>query len=829
MLLSGTSGLVDEVVWERLLGRAFGATAPATSTVLAVFMAGLGLGALIAGTRSERASRATCLRWYVWAELGVALLALASPAALARTADAYALIARSLGFGFAARFSSRAALCLIVLLPATMLMGATLPMLVRVAARDRDDGRTIGGLYAANTLGAMTGALLAGFALLPQLGERRTLLVAVSGNVLAAVVAFSALGATAPSTRATAKAPAPDKPRDVLALANAAACGLTMLGYEVLWTRTLGMALGASVYAFATILAAVLAGLALGAAVASRITERVRNPSVAFAGLGALSALSALALFRGLPTVVHWSLGLLDHPGGPAYRLALLPALVVAPLVVLPAALSGAAFPLGVRAAGTGGAAASTGQMYAANTAGSIVGALLAGFVLLPFTGASGTAIALAGVGVAGAALLWWRETTGRVRSIAAGVVFAWATLALSQPTLDSRIFGAGLHMLGARMRHVVVREGLEARLDGGRVLFARDDANTTVVVERWQGVRTFYVGGKPEASDMPLDARNQLLLGHLPALLHGSPRRGLVVGLGSGMTAGSLALHMRVDVAELSPAVRDAARHFADWNHHVADDPAVRILFEDGRTVLRARTDRYDVITVDPIHPYVAGASALYTRDYFVLVRARLNPHGVAAHWLPLYQLGWNDVAGVLRSFVEVFPDATVYLTGGDAILIGGAGPVLPSASRIAVGFDRPEVRADLARVWLDTAERVVALANCGSTTVRRLTRGARVITDDQMWIEFTAPRWEQTVASGNVERLLDAREPAPAGASVRELSARRSAEVVARSYSESWRTTQGARALGALDAALRDDPEATELRLSVDVLRRSVERGGR
>jgi spermidine synthase len=263
------------------------------------------------------------------------------------------------------------------------------------------------------------------------------------------------------------------------------------------------------------------------------------------------------------------------------------------------------------------------------------------------------------------------------------------------------------------------------------------------------------------------MDMRNQYLLAHIPALLHGQVRRSLVVGLGSGMTAGCLTQHGEVHVAELSDIVPNAARTFSDLNHDVVRSPRARIFIEDGRTFLKARDETYDVITVDPIHPYVAGASTLYTADYFAAVRERLRPGGIASHWLPLYQLGWDDVAGVLKSFQQAFPDAMVYSTDRDAILIGNAGTELPTAARVAKRFSAPGVREDLARVLIDSPEQLVALASLGPATIAKLTRDARAITDDHTWIEFTAPSWFQHPTNDNVRKIAALRDPASPAAS--------------------------------------------------------------
>jgi spermidine synthase len=548
-----------------------------------------------------------------------------------------------------------------------------------------------------------------------------------------------------------------------------------IVGFEVIWSRTLAPLLGSTVYAFSAMLAAVLVGLALGSALATRFGDRAPSPQLAFAGLGMLSAVAALATQRLTPELIVPAMGLLEASQDVAWRVAGVPFLLSLALVVLPTLLSGAALPLGIRAlAQHNPAATSTGMLYAANTLGSITGALATGLVLIPSIGTArtGAVVALAGASLCTVAA--WRVAPRRASPVVWLPLVGALALAATQPAFDVLLFVGGLHMMGATNRALLVRHGIQTRLAGSEVLYLAEGKSTTVLVERRWGRRVFFVDGKPEATDGAEDMRNQYLLAHIPALLHGRVRRSLVVGLGSGMTAGCLTLHGDVHVAELSDIVPDAARMFADLNHDVVRNPRARIFIEDGRTFLKARDETYDVITVDPIHPYVAGAATLYTREYFAAVRSRLREGGIASHWLPLYQLGWDDVTGVLEAFRQTFPDAVVYNTDRDAILVGNAGARLPSAARVAHGFALPGVRADLARVRIETAEQFAALASVGPKGLRQLTRGARPVTDDHTFIEFTAPRWFQHPTHDNLRRILALREPSASGASDAERAAR-------------------------------------------------------
>ncbi|MFI5308808.1 MAG: fused MFS/spermidine synthase [Polyangiales bacterium] len=808
---SGCAGLVYQMVWFRMLGRAFGATAPAAATVLAVFMGGLGWGARAAGRLAHRMPPRRSLMTYAGLECAIAGLALLSSWLLAAIPSLYALLS-SPATTLLVRNAVRLVISAGALLPPTFLMGATLPFMTQgLAPREGEASRGFGTLYMANNVGAVVGTLVSGFWLLRLWGETWTLRAAIGFSSCAALIAVW----VARHVPTMEPGPRAEEHRGAtlpwwLLLASAGA-GLTVLGYEVIWSKTLVPLLGSTVYAYAAMLVAVLLGLSIGSASAARWGDKSATPQLTFAALSVLTALSALATYRWVPDLVVPTLYLLELSDSPAWRVFCVP-LVVSAMLVLPATiLSGAALPLGIRAlAPRHGVATATGFMYAANTVGALAGSLGVGLVLIPMQGSrsAGGIIAVAGGLLCYCAAL---DPSIRARRVLLFLPVAVTVLiAVTQPPIDLVLFWGGIHMMSPSNRRLLVREGPETRLAGSKILYAAEGANTTVLVERRWGSRAFFVDGRPEATDTELDMRNQYLLAHVPALLHGNVKRSLVVGLGSGMTAGCLSLYGHVDVAELSSIVPGAARTFADLNHGVVGNPRVAITIEDGRAFLRTGAQRYDVITVDPIHPYVAGASTLYTRDYFAAVRARLNPGGIVSHWLPLYQLSQRDVRGVLRSFVSVFPDAIVYNSHNDAILVGNAGPDLPSAARFAKGFADPEIRADLGLVLIDTPEQLAALAAFRPAVLKQMVEGTPLITDDHTWIEYTAPFSFQRLPYDNLRELVARRELTGAE-SVPLRNARMAATAMLGEAAA--RDTAEARAL--LEIAERAEPSSRELAL--------------
>ncbi len=820
--LSGAAGLVYEVVWTRAFARTLGVTSAANAAVLAVYLGGLGVGAWLAGGRADRAQPRSAAFAYAALEAAIAACALASPSLIEWLYRAWA--AMGLEPGSLLRAALRPVLCAAVLAAPTLAMGATLPLLLRATrGMFASERAQLSLVYAANTAGAMVGSLAAGYALVPRLGNAGAIRAGAMASLAAALVAASiAISIKSTHNRDSSENSVESTPEessraDLWATAALSfACGAMILGGEVLWTRTLVTALGATIYAVSSVLAWVLAGLTLGALSARWLSPSASRDSArrALAVTTGVVAMASLAALHVAPWMAQWSLrwseaGTLNG--------AWLCFAVTGPVAFVPALASGAAMPLAIRALSDGGGSRAAALAYGANTVGCVLGSLAVGLVGIAVLGTRGSAIALASLGAVAAVAALARERAPVFKKAAIALAFACVAIAGSAPRTDVRVWAGGTHMLPQRLRRLIAREGFEVRAAAGRVLYAREGAESTIVVERLRNHRTFFVGGKPEASDDPEDMRNQYLLGHLPALLHGAPTRGLVVGLGSGMTAGTLSIHAPVDVVDLSPPVRHAARLFSDLNHHAADNPRITIHHEDGRAFLLSARRSWDVITVDPIHPYVAGAATLYTRDYFALVRSRLSARGVAAHWLPLYQLRWEDVCGVLRSFSDVFSDAAVYLTGGDAILIGGAGEVAWDPARFRQGFLNPTVRDDLARVWLDSPERLAATASCGGATLRRLASWAQPITDDHTWIEFTAPASAQRYTPDNVRWLSNLGAALPSR-DERSARARATYHFVLRAQLDRWAVAASALTpLSEYEAMLRADPTSAELQAHV------------
>jgi spermidine synthase len=742
-LLSGTAALVYEVLWARQLALVLGNTVSAVSAVLGAFMGGLGLGSLAASLLVDRLRPRRLARVYAGLEGAVAV-----------TGPLLATLAWRLA---PAEPRPRLITCAALVLVPAFLMGVTLPALaaLRAPAADRLAGAA-GALHAANTAGAMLGSLGSVLVLLPALGVRGALLAAAALNVLAGalVLGFAAPAARAPADamprpapprRATAREAAPERAPAVLVLAVLALSGLAALADEVAWTRVLVLLIGPTPYAFAFILTAVIAGLALGSAVAARLADRLRRPLLVLGLVQATAAAAALAVVRAVGTLPLTVAALVRHNADRMGRLMGLEFAGVTALLLLPALCFGASFPLGLRALrGSGPPGRVVGAAAAANTAGALAGALLGGLVALPALGMRGTLLAAAGVSAVAAAVaaLGARPSAPRVRlTLAAAALLMGAASPWLAGQWDPELLAGGAYKYAA----YAAPERLETELRAGELVFYREGRAATISVKRLGGRLSLAVDGKVDATTST-DMLTQRLLAHLPLLLHGSARSVCIIGLGSGVTAGSALAHpvRGVEAVEISPEVVEAARLFRHVNRDCAADARLRVVTADGRNHLLLSPQRYDVIVSEPSNPWMAGVGPLFTREFFALARSRLAPGGVMCQWAHVYNMRTEDLRTIVAGFTDVFPSAALFLVNeGDVLLLGAADALpAPDVPTLRRRMEPAAVREDLGAVGVRSAYGLASLFTLGSPALARWAQPAPRHTDDRPRLELSAPR---------------------------------------------------------------------------------------
>lgn len=786
--VSGAAALVYQVTWARSLGLVFGGTHLAVATVLAVFMGGLALGSALLGRRADRTARP--LRLYGLLELGIGACGLGFMLFVDHAAALYAPLARTVGGHPVSLTILRTALAAGAMIVPATLLGGTLPVLSRLVDGADDAGRgRVAQLYAVNTLGAVAGVLLSGFVLLGRIGVDATMAVAVGMNVLVGAAAL-AMGRKARGPVRTA-APAveeQDRPAgpaawpERFALAGIAVGGFCALGYEVLWTRTLTMVAGTSTYSFAIMLAAFLGGIALGGALcgawlARRRRDDGRGPLAAFAAIEiamGLAALAATALMGRLP---EHALRLQDLFAGdgpaPGARHAAT-AIVAVAYMLVPAALSGAAFPLAaaVVVAGRRRVGRAVGDVATFNTAGAIAGAVAAGFFLVQAFGVERSLLLIVALQAGTGAVIAVRAA-GRGAAAGTGAAVLALLVFLGAGGAGNLLWNPHYFAIFVNNQRDLFesRERIERGLEIVDVVYYHEGVNETIsVIRPLGGDQALIVNGRSEATTVRADMQCQYALGHVPMLLHPAPGRVFVLGSGSGMTLGATTLHPEarsITLAEIESDVMPATRTFAQWNHRALDHPKVRVVHDDGRNFLAVTDERFDVITADPIHPWSGGAAYLYTDEYFRLAASRLAPGGVIAQWLPLYELTPQDVGTVVRTFARNFEHVLVWLTWWDAELIGSNQPFTIDPATLARRASAGAVASDLAAVNMEGATGVLDYCLTGTRGALAFADavGGLVNTDDNLALEFSAPRsiGRPELMAANMSALIGYRETPP------------------------------------------------------------------
>jgi spermidine synthase len=756
--VSGACGLVYEVAWTRQFSLTAGGATRALTAVLVAYMGGLALGSFLGGRLVDRrVSRPVLVYGLLEGAIGVlaVLTTLAIPGMLPVLKAGKAVIGGSaLGFDFF-RFLVSAA---VMLLPTTA-MGATFPVLLRGVLANKDRfGWAAGGLYGLNALGAMSGSLLAGFVLLPSYGLRATVLIAAAANLAIAAVAaglpwLRRLRADPGLVVAAPAGPAPRPWLGRLIVIGYGVSGFCAMVYQVGWARTLTLTLGSTTYAYSMIFAAFIGGLALGGMAMTPWADRLRRPLLWAAGLEAVIGLSALVTMMGLEwatlKMFGWSIRL-----GPRFgALAAVRLLTAFGLILAPTMAMGALFPVVLRIYGSvrRGVGGPAGAIYSANTIGAIAGAFVGGQLLLRWLGVQETLLAASLISATvAAAWLAGSELRSPIRwgTAAVGLVLVGLAIKLT-PAWDPMVINSGPAFYAETLAGEVAKgEDLaETFHDRAEVLFHRDGVEATVSVIRQRSIDdlSLRINGKTDASSAS-DMATQLLLAHLPLLLHPAPKRVMVLGLASGVTAGSALLYPieRLDVVEISPEVVAASKYFSEINHLDWSDPRLHLIEDDARNYLALTDARYDAILLEPSNPRVANVSALYTREFFSLVHDRLAPGGICLAFLPIYDMDPEMIKLMFRTLGQSFPEVSLWETEAlsDYFVIGSDRPPRVDPAEVVRRAAEPKVAADLARIQVPGGAEVFARFVMGPQTIAAIAGQGPAHTDDRRQLEYLSPR---------------------------------------------------------------------------------------
>ncbi len=801
LFVSGMCALAFEMLWVRMLSLIFGNTLYAVSTVLATFMAGLALGSASFGRVADKTARP--LRLYAVLELCTGAYCLLTPFLLGGVEWAFLAAASgesSRVFAGALRFGLGAA----VLLPPTVLMGGTLPVLTRYfSSCGRQTREIVGRLYSANTLGAVAGVCLTGFGLIMVLGVVGTLVAFALLNIAVGAVAYHLSRSETVREGGSLEASGRERGPSELALVSGARTilavfalsGFTALIFEVAWTRALSLILGSSVYAFAIILAAFLAGIALGGIAFVRLFRNRADLTFLFGAIQAAIGCVVLGMNLLFPDLPFVFLKMFRLAGSNFAVYEAFQLLLVGGLLLVPTVLFGMTFPLVIELLGhKHGVGATVGRAYAFNTWGAVVGSLSAGFVLIPALGTQNTIAAAALLSAGAGVLLLYR--VGRSK-YAVGVAAAALTLAVIAPRWQPQVMAHGAFdyasSFGAeRMQKFGWSEWSlwKASLQKDELIFFKEGLHASVMVKKnnrpGAAAHVLYVGGKADASSNSWDMATQVLMGHIPMLLYPKSQTALVVGLGSGATLAAVEKYGvgSIDLVEIEPAVAEASRFFDSFTGAPLEDPRVNVVFDDARHQLLTSRKTYDTIILGPSNPWTVGSSALFSRDFYETVESRMSEGGIVCQWGQFYSLSPDAFRSIVATFRSVFPHATLWRPNGDSgdvLMIAAKTPIRLDYDRLREAMSAPGVREDLAKVGVKTPEDLLAKFASGSK-VLGVTAGKRPLhTDDRPLLEFEAPKFIHDLNSARkTQELL----VASAESVLDHLSGVPSAELLAGAY---------------------------------------------
>ena len=776
---SGCSALIYEIVWYQLLQLAIGSTAVSLGFLLATFMGGLCIGSI--WLPRWKPGRQHPARMFAMLELGIAILAILVRFGIPLIDSVYFV---GVEHGMP-NMLLRAFISAICLLPPTILMGASLPAMVRwieVRSTEEFSNGNLGEsawatLYGANTAGAVFGCLFAGFYLLRNFDTTVATLAAVAINLAVAGISFllaRRVELQPPPVRAGVRdrRTAPTMPLPLrrmflewgqailspagdngnlpiyIAVALSGACAL---GGEVVWTRLLGMLLGNTVYVFSIILAVFLIGLATGSIGASWILRSRPGVVPARAALGWSQVLLTIA--------IAWT----------AFMIAdSLPYLPVNPFlskspwftfqfdlarciwaVLPPAILWGASFPLGCAAVVWHGRnsredpGALVGSVYAANTLGAIVGALGVSLALIPWIGTRDSQrVLLAVSAVAGLIVL-----IPYLRRHWSTQAAAWLTASMVVAIILMVNVDAVPGELIAYGRQMSINQNKST------ILYTAEGRNSSVAISRWQnGAIYVNVNGHVEATTELYDMKLQRMVGHLPGLIHPNPKSVLGIGFGAGVSAGTFTRYPGIEhitICEIEPVIPPTStRFFGKQDYEVMNNPRTHIIYDDARHYVLTTLEKFDIIASDPLDVFVKGTAGLYSKEYFEQIKAHLNPGGMFTLYVPLYESDVRTVKSELATFFDVFPNGTVWANtidgqGYDMVFMGQVEPLRINLDELNQRIHRPDyapVVQSLHEIDIGSLEALFATYAGNQSDLEPWLRGADINRDGDLRLQYIA-----------------------------------------------------------------------------------------
>lgn len=779
--LSGIAGLIYESLWARYLSLIFGHTAYANALVLATFMGGLALGSFLLGKLADKASDRLYL--YAWVEIGIAVLCIATPNFFGYSKDFYLSVVRGFNLSATSVVILKFLIGAIIMLPPTILMGGTFPILNKFFIRSISNrGNVIARLYYINSFGAVVGSLLAGFFLIRMAGLAFSVNIAALINFGVGLTALTiAKMRTADASKGQTASADPDdiaEPEDkeevypasvlMISLTAIFLSGFAAMLYEIVWIRFLSIILGSSTYSFSLMLAAFIAGITIGSYIISKKMPRAGRTFMAFGlceiGIG-LSLLLALPFYEKLPYLfVRLSWLFARKPENFIfYEFSQFLSLFI--VMLLPTILLGMSFPLVCKIASSRYKflGRSIGNVMAINTVGNVFGALATGLFLMQFMGLKrvfelGVIVNL----LIGIVVIFKDNVLPTQKKVFAAALCcaAFFGYALMMPNWDKNSFSAQI------FRHAIspsqYRERVSYLKANSKVLFYEDGLNDSVLVTKdlMSDNIFLFTNGKADAST-GIDMSTQILLADIPLILKPDSKDVFVIGWGSGVTCGSALQHpiRRLDVAEISSSVIRADRFFREVNHNAMKDPRLHLYVEDAKTLLERTDKKYDIIISEPSNPWIKGIAGLFSIEYFKCCKDHLNEDGIMVQWLQAYESDDNTFEMIVRTLRTVFPEVSIWNAGAnDVLLIGSNKKIEPDIKKSSERIALASVREDIARVKVNDLFTFFSMQIVSGDGVRNLIDLEGPVNSDYFPVlEYQAPVNLFTGVSVNTTGFID------------------------------------------------------------------------
>ncbi len=774
--LSSSTGLGYEVLWSRWLITIFGSSSWAISTILTSFMLGLALGSYIA-SKLKKISSYNQFMLYGFAEASIGIYSFFFPLLInlinyLQGHYAFPWISHYFFYNLLRFFLS-----LSILLIPTTLMGATLPFLVGyISNRAENDKKWSGFLYGVNTLGAFIGTFLSGFFLIPSLGLIRTNLLFVVINLLVAFVSLLYIKLIEKNLKIVPEYQILSSPQNnnivyskfykvilLIFFFN----GLFNLGYEVLWTRSLNLIIGTTTYAFTIMLSIFLSGIAIGSLSISKLLDKIKNKLLLFIIFQFLITLCVMIS----PFLINQSPYLyliILHNLGMSWISSIIIKIILCIILIFPLTfLMGAVFPLGFDLAYTNREKlrAEVGSLYSINTAGGIIGSFLAGFFFIPIAGIELSLKLTSLLHLIIVIVLLLSNKFSKEPILQYKKAFSVSLLIIIFLSIlgnwDKRITASGVYFQPELFISPKGEIHLKDKMNKVSILFHSEGVSATVdVLKSPGGYQALTIDGKPVATSNFYDKRVQLMLGILPLLLHPNPENILIIGLGTGMTSGTSSIDKNskdIKIIEINKEVVKASYQFRNWNLDVLRKKNVSLLIEDALHFIKYSDNKYDIITSDPIHPFVAGSGNLYSIEHYSISYEKLKENGIFCQWVPLYQLNAIDIKTILKTFYTAFPNATFWVTGTNFILCGSKGTLKLSINKLYEKASDRNYRKILNALGFWIPEELFMAYAGELSDLKNYFKDAPINSINYPFLEFSCPKaiFNKTVAS-NLKDIL-------------------------------------------------------------------------